>query len=386
MSLKQDISALFNSKFGEQASIYGYAPGRVNLIGDHTDYNDGFVLPAAINFGTHVAAKLRNDNLVCVIAKDFDNASTTFDLADMQFNKQHMWVNYVTGTIQALAQKYTLPCGMNLVVAGNVPVGAGLSSSASFELALLNTIGKLYSLELGGVDAALIGQQAENDFVGCNCGIMDQLISAMGKQHHAMLLDCRSLTYEYAPIPSHHRIVIINSNVKRGLVDSAYNERRQQCENAANILGVKALRDVSTEQLYQHQNLLSEVEFKRAKHVVSENKRTENALVALRNNDIQTLSQLMAESHQSLKQDFEVSTPELDTLVDIVAQTVGNNGGVRMTGGGFGGCVVVLAAEADVEQVIAQVEQHYPAQTGLQADTYICSAENGAFYVTEDTL
>ncbi|WP_372760449.1 galactokinase [Pseudoalteromonas sp.] len=356
-----------------------HAPGRVNLIGEHTDYNDGFVLPAAINFGTDIAAKARDDRTVNVLAVDCNNEQNSFSLDNIEFSQQQMWVNYIRGTLQALLQSYPHITGADLVVSGNVPQGTGLSSSASFEIAILKTFAQLNNIPLDGVKAALMGQQAENNFVGCNCGIMDQLISALGKAEHAMLLDCRSLTYEYAAIPAGMALVIVNSNVKRGLVDSEYNARREQCEAAAKHFNKPALRDVTLAELTAEQANLAPVIYQRAMHIVTENTRTEQALIALNNNDMQTMSQLMAQSHLSMKNDFEITTTEIDFLVEIIGQVLGEQGGVRMTGGGFGGCVVALAPEQLVPQIRATINAQYQAKTGLEADVYICLAANGAF-------
>ncbi|ALS33313.1 galactokinase [Pseudoalteromonas translucida KMM 520] len=356
-----------------------HAPGRVNLIGEHTDYNDGFVLPAAINFGTDIAVKARADRNINVLAIDCNNETNSFSLDKIEFSQQQMWVNYIRGTLQALMQSYPNISGADLVVSGNVPQGTGLSSSASFEIAILKTFATLNNIPLDGVKAALMGQSAENNFVGCNCGIMDQLISSMGKQGHAMLLDCRSLTFEYAVIPKGMSLVIVNSNVKRGLVDSEYNTRREQCEAAAKHFNKPALRDVTLEELEAEQANLPPLIYKRAKHIVTENTRTELALKALNVNDMVTMSQLMAQSHLSMKNDFDITTSQIDFLVDIIAQVLGDQGGVRMTGGGFGGCVVALTPDHLVEQVRNTIHTHYNTKTGLEADVYVCLASHGAF-------
>jgi galactokinase len=356
-----------------------HAPGRVNLIGEHTDYNDGFVLPAAINFGTDIAAKVRTDRTVNVLAVDCDNQVNSFSLDNIEFSQQQMWVNYIRGTLQALLQSYPNICGADLVVSGNVPQGTGLSSSASFEIAILKTFARLNNIPLDGIKAALMGQQAENNFVGCNCGIMDQLISSLGKAEHAMLLDCRSLTFDYAAIPAGMSLVIVNSNVKRGLVDSEYNTRRAQCEAAAKHFNKPALRDVNLAELMAEQANIDPVIYKRAMHIVTENARTEQALIALNSNDMVTMSQLMAQSHQSMKNDFEITTAEIDFLVEIIADVLGDQGGARMTGGGFGGCVVALAPAHLVPQIRATINTQYQEHTGLEADVYICVAAEGAF-------
>jgi galactokinase len=383
--IRQDIKQaeftqqLFEQQFQCAAEVVCYAPGRVNIIGDHTDYNDGFVLPAAINYGTTIAASARDDNMVKVYAHDCDQQTNEFTLSDIVFDQQMTWSNYVRGTLQALMKMYPEIKGANLVVTGNVPQGAGLSSSASFEIAILKTFVQLYQLILTGTNAALLGQQAENDFVGCNCGIMDQLISAMGQQGHAMLLDCKSLSFEDAPIPDNLTLFIVNSNVKRGLVDSEYNLRRQQCEQVAQYFGVSALRDVTLAQLNAAKNDIEPILFKRARHVISENSRAIVTLNALKSNDMEAISVAMKESHISLRDDFEVTTKEMDGLVEMIAGVLGTNGGVRMTGGGFGGCVVALVPTDMVERVKTVVNSRYEKEFTLTPSIYLCSATQGAF-------
>ncbi|MFT6530461.1 MAG: galactokinase [Psychrosphaera sp.] len=373
------VSEKYINHFGTKPSLLTHGPGRVNLIGDHTDYNDGFVLPAAINFGTDIAASKRDDKIIRVLAVDCNNETVEFSLDNIEFNNEKMWVNYIGGTLQALTKQYTGIVGADLVVTGNVPQGAGLSSSASFEIAILKTFAQLNDIDLGGVQAALLGQQAENNFVGCNCGIMDQLISALGKKNNAMLLDCRTLTYQHAPIPNSMALLIVNSNVKRGLVDSEYNTRRQQCEEVARYFNQPALRDVTLEQLLSAQDKLAPDLVRRAKHVITENARTESALIALQNNDMIKMSELMAESHISLKDDFAVTTPEMDYLVELIGSELGNKGGVRMTGGGFGGCVVALTPKDLVDDIKLKISQNYQQKTGLKEHIYVCVASDGAF-------
>ncbi|PKG80890.1 galactokinase [Colwellia sp. 75C3] len=373
------VKILFEQQFKRSASLVCHAPGRVNIIGDHTDYNDGFVLPAAINYGTTIAASKREDLIVKVYAHDCEQQINEFSLDDITFDEEMMWSNYVKGTLQALMKKHPSIKGANLAVTGNVPQGAGLSSSASFEIAILKAFSQLYQLELTGIDAALIGQQAENDFVGCNCGIMDQLISAMGQQGHAMLLDCKSLSFEDAPIPDDLTLFIINSNVKRGLVDSEYNLRREQCEAVAKYFGKSALREVTLAQLNFAKEQLEPELFKRARHVITENTRAVNALNALKNNDMVTISAAMKASHLSLRDDFEVTTKEMDGLVNMIDNVLGEKGGVRMTGGGFGGCVVALVPLELVAQVESVVNNNYENKFGLKPSIYHCTATQGAF-------
>ena len=379
MEQAQVIGHIFKQQFEIEPEVICYAPGRVNLLGDHTDYNDGFVLPAAIDVGTTIAASRRNDNQVVAFAEGYSTNVDCFSLENIAFSHEEMWRNYVRGTLKCLRESNTGFGGVNLAITGNVPQGAGLSSSASFEMAILKTIVDLYQLDLDGVTAALMGQRAENEFVGCQCGIMDQLVSALGLEGHAMLLDCRSLTFQDAPIPDGIVILVANSNVKRGLVDSEYNARRQQCEEVARILNVPALRDVSLEQLNGAKKSLSQEQYRRARHVVTENARTIAAMTAMQANDIETLGSLMGQSHDSLRDDYEVTTKELDGLVCIINSVINDAGGVRMTGGGFGGCVVALIP-AELEQaVIAAVEAQYSSQFGLEAEIYRCHASTGAF-------
>jgi len=381
MSRVEFVTNLYVEQFQAKPDLVVHAPGRVNIIGDHTDYNDGFVLPAAINYGTDIAASKRRDNTISVYAHDCDKESIEFSLENIQFDQNRMWVNYLAGTLKVLINASHDIHGANIVVSGNVPQGAGLSSSASFEIAILKTFSELYGLDLDGVRAALKGQRAENSFVGCNCGIMDQLISAMGKDKHAMLLDCRNLVFQDAPIPDDLSIFIVNSNVKRGLVDSEYNQRRIQCEQAAAHFRVKALRDVTIEQIESAKEQLDPVLFKRAKHVITENTRTESALIALKENNVAALSALMKDSHISLRDDFQVTVKEVDGLVEMIDSVIGSTGGVRMTGGGFGGCVVALTPTELLPLLIEVVENEYPKKFDLHPSIYICTASQGAFRV-----
>lgn len=369
----------FTAHFGHQPSQLCHAPGRVNLIGEHTDYNGGFVFPAAINFGTWVASSARDDRQVYAVAVDLDEQENTFALDNIEFDHQQSWANYVRGVVKMLQQHYPQIGGVNLMITGNVPQGAGLSSSASFEIALLQTFKQLFGLALNGVQAALLGQKAENDFVGCSCGIMDQLVSAMGGKDQAMLLDCEALTFEHTALPDDLAIVIINSNVKRGLVDSEYNTRRQQCEAAAAMLQIPSLRQADLAMLAAQQANMDDAVFRRARHIITENQRTVSMFHALQRGDIEQVSRDMAQSHASMRDDFEITVPEIDFLVEIVSQVVGSKGGVRMTGGGFGGCVVALVPKNLVEKVSDTVNNFYHDKTGLTQSIYVCSAERGAF-------
>ncbi len=383
-NLQDMITAVFHREFGSAPTQLFSAPGRVNLIGEHTDYNDGFVLPCAIQFETVLASALvPGSNQIRIFAADYqelhiiDLTETVTPVATPR------WANYVRGVVAGLQQRGLVLPGCDLVVGGNVPQGAGLSSSASLEMVLGLGLSTLAGSPLSPRDNALNGQQAEHQFAGCQCGIMDQLVSAAGQAGQALLLDCRSLDYQTVPMPASLQVLIIHSNVKRGLVDSAYNERREQCEAAAAFFGVKALRDVTLAQLEASQLEAAQAQldpliYARARHVISENNRTEAAAVALKSGDIKTLSTLMAQSHQSMRDDFAITVPAIDFLVAEVAAICGERGGVRMTGGGFGGCIVALLPADLVEPVCLHLSKVYPAAHQLEPTFYLCQASAGA--------
>ncbi|QYM91771.1 galactokinase [Dickeya zeae] len=382
MTLSARTQAVFQQQFGYPATLTVQAPGRVNLIGEHTDYNDGFVLPCAINYSTTISAAPRDDRQIRVIAVDYDNQQDSFSLdAPIDHHPQWQWANYVRGVIKHLKTRSDAFGGADLVISGNVPQGAGLSSSASLEVAVGKAIQALYQLPLDNVALALNGQEAENQFVGCNCGIMDQMISAQGQRNHALLIDCRSLETRAVSMPDNVAVMIINSNVKRGLVDSEYNTRRQQCEAAARYFQVKALRDVSEADFAAKVAGLDDVVARRARHIITENARTLAAADALTRGDLHQMGELMAASHASMRDDFEITVPPIDTLVEIVKAVIGDEGGVRMTGGGFGGCIVALIPQQQVTAVQNAVMREYPAKTGLQPTCYVCQASSGAGYV-----
>ena len=380
------MKTLINNTTQAFAAIFGYkpdtvvqAPGRVNLIGEHTDYNDGFVLPCAIDYQTVISCHKRSDNLIRVIAVDYNNQQDQFLLdSEIEKHPNYQWANYVRGVIKHIIKYTKNISGVDFAISGNVPQGAGLSSSASLEVAIGKMFQVLFDLPLDGKQIALIGQEAENQFVGCNCGIMDQLISSLGQAQHALLIDCRSLEVSPVSIPEDLAVVIINSNIKRGLVDSEYNTRRKQCEAAAKALGIKALRDASLVDLLQIQASLDPIVYKRAHHVITENERTLKAAHALANEDYPLLSKLMAESHNSMRDDFQITVPAIDYLVEIVQGVIGNQGGVRMTGGGFGGCVVALVPKDKIGDVKDAVSQNYHKKFAIKEDFYICQPSEGA--------
>jgi len=373
---------VFLAAFGQPSTMQVQAPGRVNLIGEHTDYNGGLVLPCAIGYRTVIVARPRADRLLRVVAADYDDAIDEYSLdAPIERLAAPMWANYVRGVVHELLQRdsgQALP-GMDMVIAGDVPQGAGLSSSASLSVAVCTLMGALPGHPgLGPVEAALVAQRAENDFVGCKCGNMDQISSACGVEDHALLIDYRSLAVRPVPIPAGAAIMIIESHITRGLVDSEYNTRRAQCEEAARHLGVAALRDVDLALLAEKGAGLDPVALRRARHVVSENARVVAAAAALAAGDLPRMGELMEASHTSMRDDFEITVPAIDHLVEIVKGAIGAAGGVRMTGGGFGGCVVALVPEQLVEVARQAVLRDYRAPNGEQATVHVCRAAAGA--------
>ncbi|WP_310462344.1 galactokinase [Sphaerotilus sp.] len=383
-TLNSRTADALQTAFGHAPDLWVQAPGRVNLIGEHTDYNDGFVLPCAIDYRTVIAVKARDDRRIRVVAADYGHATDTFDLdAPITPHPTLQWANYVRGTVKMLAEHLaTLGLtlrGADLAVAGNVPQGAGLSSSASLEVAVGQAFKALLGLDaVSQTDLALIAQRAENRFVGVNCGIMDQLISARAEAGHALLIDCRSLGGQAVHLPDAVAVMIVHSRVKRGLVGSEYNTRRAQCEAAARHYGVAALRDVDGERLLRDRGDLDDVVFRRARHIVTENARTTAAAAALAAGDLVRLGELMAASHVSMRDDFEITHPAVDHLVDIAQQAVGHEGGARMTGGGFGGCIVVVLPDARIADVRAAIQAAYRSPDNESPTIWVSHAASGA--------
>ncbi len=373
-------AAAFETAFGTAPTLFVQAPGRVNLIGEHTDYNDGLVLPCAIDYRTAIAAKPRGDRKVRVVAADYGDALDEYDLdAPIGRVDQPMWANYVRGVVEQFVKRGLPMQGMDMAIAGDVPQGAGLSSSASLSVAVGRLFATLPGFEaLSPIDIALIAQASENDFVGTKCGNMDQISSACGVEGHALMIDCRSLEVKPVPVPDNAAIMIFNSNVTRGLVDSAYNVRREQCEAAARHFGIPALRDLDLATLEARAGELDPVVLRRARHVATEDDRVLAAADALQAGDLERLGELMAASHASMRDDFEITVPAIDNLVDIVKNVIGTQGGVRMTGGGFGGCVVAVVPHALVDASRAAVEREYRSPDGKPATIYVCKPAAGA--------
>ena len=375
MLIKQRVIKAFDAKFGTMPELLVRAPGRVNLIGEHTDYNDGFVLPMAIDRSIWIALKSSSDGKVQVYSLEYD-LTQEFDLTDFS-RGDAPWSEYLKGTAWALQQAGHTLRGWQGVMVGDIPIGAGLSSSAALELATARAFSAVSDLAWQPKEMALLGQKAENQWVGVQCGIMDQMISAAGQAGHALLIDCRSLDTRSVPLPSQTSVVILDTATRRGLVDSAYNERRFQCEEAAAFFGVKALRDVSLQQFEVGSDKLDSTTRRRAHHVITENQRTLAAVESMGQDDAQTLGQLMNASHASLRDDFEVSSEELNLMVEL-AQVQDGCYGARMTGAGFGGCAVALVNSASVGTFAEIVARQYREQTRLNPSTYICQATDGA--------
>lgn len=376
----------FQELFGAEGDIRTYfAPGRVNLIGEHTDYNGGHVFPCALTLGTYGIARKREDNKLRFYSVNFERLGVIeSSLEDLKPCKAAEWTNYPKGVMWAFEERgYKLPNGLDILLYGNIPNGSGLSSSASLEVLTGVILKDMFGFDVSMTDIALIGQFSENNFNGCNCGIMDQFASAMGKKDNAIFLDTNTLQYEYAPVVLEDaKIVIINSKVKHSLVDSAYNDRRNECETALKelqeVVAVQTLGDLTEEAFEKHKDAIkSEIRQKRARHAVYENQRTIRAVEALKENRIEEFGKLMNESHRSLRDDYEVSCKEIDILVDLAWETEGVIGS-RITGGGFGGCTVSIVKNDAVDGFIKNIGEQYLAKVGHEAEFYVVDIGDGA--------
>ncbi|MBQ9971243.1 MAG: galactokinase [Elusimicrobiaceae bacterium] len=373
------LRSKFNEVFKKE-KLYFFAPGRVNLIGEHTDYNGGHVFPCALSFGTHCVFCKRDDKKIHLHSLNFpEKGIIETDLDTISYSKEQDWANYPLGVIKTLQNHgYNINQGFELMFWGDIPNGAGLSSSASIELATAVAMNEVFSLCIPQVELVKFCQEAENKFVGMNCGIMDQFAIGMGKEGHAILLDCNTLDYEYAPLDLKGlSIVIMNTNKRRELADSKYNERRGECERALQALqtrlNIKSLGELSSAEFEANKHLIENpVEQKRAKHAVYENERTLQAVQKLKEGDVETFGKLMNASHKSLQEDYEVTGKELDALVEAAWAQQGVLG-ARMTGAGFGGCAIALVKDPHVKNFIDRVGQTYLDKTGLKADFYIAS-------------
>lgn len=375
-----DFRRKFETQYGTTASIFR-APGRVNLIGEHTDYNEGFVMPAAVGFSAYVGIASRADRKLVVRSEEFPG-EFELDLDHLPASRAGVWCDYVVGVASSLQQFDHKLAGANLLVHGEVPIGAGLSSSAALEVASAFALMSVAGVRLPLSQVATLCRHAENNFVGARVGIMDPFVSCAGKAGHAVLLDCRSLEFKLVPVPSGVRIVVCNTMVKHDLATGAYNTRRAECEEGAKYFAkwdpeVRALRDVNVRMLEKHASELPPVIAKRCSHVIRENQRTLDAAAALSAGDLAKVGTLMQQSHASLRDLYEVSCRELDVMVESAQGLPGFCGG-RMTGGGFGGCTVNLVREASAADFAAQVSERYRKATGIDPQVYLCSAEDGA--------
>lgn len=362
-----------------------FSPGRVNLIGEHTDYNGGMVFPCAITYGTYAIASMRDDEEIHFFSNNFkEQGEIICHINDLHYDKQDDWANYAKGVFFYIQEKgYILKKGCNILIEGNIPNGAGLSSSASLEVLTGTIINELYHLDIPMIDIVKIGQEAENKFVGMNCGIMDQFIIGMGKKDHATALDTSTLQFTYAPVRlKEASIVIMNTCKRRGLADSKYNERRSECETARKELqtkvDIKNLCDLSVEEFDRVKDVIqSEVRIRRAKHAISENQRVKEAIFALEKDDIVTFGKLMNASHVSLRDDYEVTGLELDTLVEAAWNQDGCIG-ARMTGAGFGGCAIAIVKNDAIPAFESNVKAAYLEKIGYPCEFYIASIGDGA--------
>jgi len=384
----QDLNKLwriFNEKFTDTGLTKGAfsAPGRVNLIGEHTDYNEGFVLPMAIGKKIIMLGQLRNDRLVQVFDLNY-KAEDEFSLDNLSLSKKDTWANYLMGVVDEI-QKAGYPLqGANLIFSSNIPQRVGLSSSAALEVVTALTMAKLNLLEIKPLEIAHICRRAENNFVGVACGIMDQYVSCLGQKNYALFIDCRFNDYDLIPFKDHnYQIVICNSKVQRGLVNSEYNKRKEECKMATEFFKhrlnreIRALRDISIDDYKKYQSQLPKVTVRRARHVISENYRVQTGVQALRMENYSGFGQLMVESHKSLKDDYEVSCAELDLLVDLALKQVGVLG-ARMTGAGFGGCTVNLLRREYIDVFEKTIKQGYKKITGILPDIYVTPPAEGA--------
>ena len=376
------LAQKFGAFWSNAAPRFFRAPGRINLIGEHTDYNDGFVLPIALNYQTIVAASRRDDEKVEVFSATY-NELQEFDFTDAPRRKTHEWINYIEGISRVLIERDYKISGANLLVSSNVPLGAGLSSSAAIEIAVGLALTGVSGVEIEKLQLALAGQRAEHEFVGTKSGIMDQFIVTFGRAGHALLIDCRALESEAIPLNlGETEIIVCNSGVKHALASSEYNTRRAECEQGVKLLSeylpeITALRDVNISDFERFAGSLPDVIRRRCRHIITENVRTVEAAKAFGRGDIETAGRLMSESHTSMRDDFEISCAEIDTLVRL-AENFSGVYGARMTGGGFGGCTINLVRRDRSDKFIEYIEREYRQKTGRHAEIFHVEASDGA--------
>ncbi len=379
--LERSTALAFERTFGSPPEYLASAPGRVNLIGEHTDYNNGYVFPVAINRKTVIAVSSRRDNKLLLHAHDFHSTVET-SLRTLEKTRDQAWSNYSKGVASMLQESGKTLKGADLLIAGDIPLGAGLSSSAALEMATARALLAISNTDMPDLDVIHACHDAEFHFVGVHCGIMDQFISCMGRKDHALFLDCETLDFSRVPIPATCSLIVCDTGVKRELASSEYNIRRQQCSEGAQQLSyvlpsIKTLRDVSPAQFEKHKNELGDIIRKRCHHVIYENERVVQSVAALKRNDLSEFGKLMYQSHMSLKNDYEVSCPELDAVVDICAEVDGVYG-ARMTGAGFGGSAICLVGREQADSVVRRLTAEYPGKTGRKPEIQVCTIEDGA--------
>ncbi|MEW6511427.1 MAG: galactokinase [Bacteroidota bacterium] len=380
-AVEETAAATYRNRFGSPPSIVASAPGRVNLIGEHTDYNEGFVFPAAIDRSIAVAVGPRNDGRLVMCSASMQG-ETAFALDRLFPSERRAWTDYLVGVAALLRERHGSLRPANICVHGVVPRGSGLSSSAALELATAFGLIAFNGIDIPPLDIITLCQRAEHEYAGVLCGIMDQFISCLGKRSHALMLDCRSLEYELVPIPPGVVLLVCDTGVRRALASSAYNQRRSECAEGVRLFashrpGISALRDVTDDDLNAHASELTPVVLKRCRHVIHENARVVRSARALREGDLSEFGKLMYDSHLSLRDDYEVSCAELDAVVDICAEAEGVFG-ARMTGAGFGGSAICLAREEAASEITARLLKEYPRTTGKSPSVYVCAVDDGA--------
>jgi len=380
--MRDELIVKFEEIYKEKPEMHVSAPGRINLIGEHTDYNEGFVLPAAIDRKVEITAKKRSDHQVTVHAIKF-NEDASFQLDNIQFDNTRTWSNYERGVADILQKEGYELTGVDMVIGGDIPLEAGLSSSAAVEVASIVMFNGMNNLSIPEIELIKMAQKAENEFVGMKCGIMDQFISCLGKKDNALFIDCKTLDYNYVPLKiKDAKIVISNTKVKRQLVTSEYNKRREECEKGVEFFkqflpGINSLRDIPKSEFEKHKEKLPEITAMRCEHVIFENDRVLKSLEVLKDNKLEEFGELLYGSHYSLKDLYEVSCDELDIMVEI-ARSVRGVYGSRMVGAGFGGCTITLVHNDSVEELQNRIMKEYFEKTGIQPELYICSSEEGA--------
>ncbi|MDR1641853.1 MAG: galactokinase [Clostridiales bacterium] len=381
----KDLQSKFAQAYGDNYDTSAFfSPGRVNLIGEHTDYNGGYVFPCALSFGTYAVARKRSGNVMKFASSNFSK-KVEASLDDLVFKPEDDWANYLKGVAYEIIQAGHELGGFEIFIEGNIPNGAGLSSSASIELLMAVALDSIFGLGIGRVELVKLCQKSENEFVGLNCGIMDQYACGMGKAGHAIFLDCKTITHEYVPLDLKGRkLVIANTNKRRGLTDSKYNERRAECEFAlsqlnANLPGATCLGDISIEEFEANSGLITNpLAFKRARHIIYEDARVKKSVSLLKSGELLAFGELMRQAHESMRDDFEATGPELDALVEEAWKTPGVVG-ARMTGAGFGGCAVAIVDEDAIENFKKEVGEGYTKRIGLVPDFYVADVGDGTY-------